>query len=89
MTRTSRLALPRRLCLAALLPLAACSGQSVECLTLDLDSGLAWRMRGDSWRLLGAAEPMACAPPALPPPEGRPPALSPPGRPPEPAPMRT
>ncbi|WP_216836341.1 hypothetical protein [Falsiroseomonas tokyonensis] len=83
MTRTTRHALPRRLWLAALLPLAGCSGQSVECLTLDLESGLAWRMRGTSWRLLGGAEPLACAPPALPPAEDGPPVLPPP------APMRT
>ena len=80
----------RRAWLTVLLPLAACSGQSVECLTLDLDSGLAWRSRGQSWRLLGVAPPLACAP--LAPPdagEGRPVLPPPPPGPPEAAPMRT
>jgi hypothetical protein len=86
----THLAIPRRAWLTALLPLAACSGQRVECLTLDLESGLAWRSRGQSWRLLGVAPPVTCAPPPLPESGEGPPVLPPPPpAPPEAAPMRT
>ncbi|MGX9965193.1 hypothetical protein ACVFYP_17815 [Roseomonas sp. F4] len=79
----------RLLWLTAWLPLAACSTHSVECLTLDLESGLAWRSRAQSWRLLGVAEPVSCAPPALPPPADGPPSLPPPPGSPGTAPMRS